>query len=586
MLAINDGTFVPSEGTLPAATVLARHHDGPVPDPPLHPMPFHANFDSPLYEDVRRCTSGQFRARTAATFADRIRRLANDRLDALLPLGSFDLTQDYGGIVAASMVCELVGLPVELAPDVLATVNAGSLAEPGSGVEVANARPGYLEYLTPPIIERRRAGGRAAARDRGQLDRLPAAMGRGAHRYGGGGADARRVHRGHRDGAQDRRARSVGTAKHPGQLAAVRADLDANVPVAREEMIRYCAPAQWFARTLRKPFTLHGTTINPGQRIITLLGSAARDDREYVNPGDFHWDRRSARILSFGRGTHFCLGVHLARLEITILVTEWLKRVPEFSVREEAASRPPSSFQWGVEHRSRRRRRGGVMWGGYRLVAPYTFARIDLAEPAGLADGQVLLRFLAAGICGSDLRLPGGHRADCPATRAVVRRRWTAFRSTRSPARSWPARTRITRSGDRVVGWASGFDGLMAQVIADGDGLTCYAPSLTPQHAIGLQPLACVLYAVEQLGDLTGKRVAVIGQGSIGLLFSYVAKRSAPRTSRVWTPSTGRRWPGPSVSTPPCGPPVTVGCATSIPPPGPISSSKPWDTRWRRSATP
>ena len=42
------------------------------------------------------------------------------------------------------------------------------------------------------------------------------------------------------------------------------------------------------------------------------------------------------------------------------------------------------------------------MW-GYRLVAPYTFARIDLAEPAGLADGQVLIRFLAAGICGSDL---------------------------------------------------------------------------------------------------------------------------------------------------------------------------------------
>jgi cytochrome P450 len=39
--------------------------------------------------------------------------------------------------------------------------------------------------------------------------------------------------------------------------------------------------------------------------------------------------------------------VHLARLEIAIMVTEWLKRVPDFRIVSEAASRPPSSFQWG-----------------------------------------------------------------------------------------------------------------------------------------------------------------------------------------------------------------------------------------------
>ncbi len=159
VLEINDGTFVASEGTLPAATVLAQHNDGPVPDPPLHPMPFHANFDAPIYDSVRRCTSSQFRPRSVAKLADRIRTLANERLDELLPRGTFDLTQEYGGIVAASVVCELLGLPVDLAPEVLATVNAGSLAKPGSGVEVANARPGYLEYLVP-IVERRRASDR------------------------------------------------------------------------------------------------------------------------------------------------------------------------------------------------------------------------------------------------------------------------------------------------------------------------------------------------------------------------------------------------------------------------------------------
>lgn len=117
--------------------------------------------------------------------------------------------------------------------------------------------------------------------------------------------------------------------------------------LAREEMIRYCAPAQWFARTARKPFTVHDTTIAPGQRIITLLASASRDERQYPDPDEFRWDRPIKRSLAFGRGQHFCIGYHLARLEVTVLVQEWLRRVPEFRIVEDGATRLPSSFQWG-----------------------------------------------------------------------------------------------------------------------------------------------------------------------------------------------------------------------------------------------
>jgi cytochrome P450 len=347
VLEVNDGTFVASEGTLPAATVLAAHNDGAVPDPPLHPMPFHANFDAPIYDSVRRCTSSQFRPKSVSQLAERIRTLANERLDELLPRGTFDLTQEYGGIVAASVVCELVGLPADLAPDVLATVNAGSLAEPGSGVEVANARPGYLEYLTP-IVERRRT----ADADGG----LPIADNLIAYRLPDGSAftdmEAAVQMLGVFIGGTETVPKIVAhglweLGRRPDQMVAVRADLDANVPVAREEMIRYCAPAQWFARTVRTPFTIHDTTIKPGQRIITLLASANRDEREYTDPDEFSWNRPIERLLAFGRGQHFCLGVHLARLEIAVMVTEWLKRVPDWRVVSDAASRPPSSFQWG-----------------------------------------------------------------------------------------------------------------------------------------------------------------------------------------------------------------------------------------------
>ena len=347
VLEINDGTFVASEGTLPAAAVLARRNDGPVADPPLHPLPFHANFDAPLYDDVRRCTADQFRPRSASLFEGRIRELANQRLDALLPLGRFDLTQDYGGIVAASIVCELVGLPADLAADVLSTVNAGSLAQPGSGVEVANARPGYLEYLTP-VVQRVRAGAHDGP--------LPIVENLLAYRLPDGSAltdtEVATQMLGVFIGGTETVPKIVAhglweLSRHPDQLAAVRADPAANVPVAREEIIRYCAPAQWFARTLRRPFTIHGTTMAPGQRIISLLASANRDEREYPDPEAFSWDRPIPRSLAFGRGQHFCLGYHLARLEIAVLISEWLRRVPDYRIDEASAQRPPSSFQWG-----------------------------------------------------------------------------------------------------------------------------------------------------------------------------------------------------------------------------------------------
>jgi cytochrome P450 len=347
VLGITDGTFVASEGTLPAATVLADHNDGPVPDPPLHPMPFHANFDSPIYETVRRCTSAQFRPRSAAKLADRIRILANERLDELLPRGTFDLTQDYAGIVAAAMVCEFVGLPADLAPDVLATVNAGSLAQPGEGVEIGNARPGYLSYLTPIVARRRAAGadGTVVIADSLIDFRLP---------DGSAFTDTEAAVQmlGVFIGGTETVPKITATGlwqlhRHPDQLAAVRCDLAGNVPIAREEIIRHSAPAQWFARTVRRPYTIHDTTITPGQRVITLLASAARDEREYDHPDDFVWNRPIERLLSFGRGQHFCLGVHVARLEITIMIEEWLKRVPDYHIVEQAASRPPSSFQWG-----------------------------------------------------------------------------------------------------------------------------------------------------------------------------------------------------------------------------------------------
>jgi threonine dehydrogenase-like Zn-dependent dehydrogenase len=78
--------------------------------------------------------------------------------------------------------------------------------------------------------------------------------------------------------------------------------------------------------------------------------------------------------------------------------------------------------------------------------------------------------------------------------------------------------------GQMVVGWATRFDGIAEYVSTEGKSLWPYDPALDPGHAVLIQPLACVLHAVDRLGDLEGTRCAVLGQGAIGMLFSSVLK--------------------------------------------------------------
>jgi len=167
----------------------------------------------------------------------------------------------------------------------------------------------------------------------------------------------------------------------------------------------------------------------------------------------------------------------------------------------------------------------------YRLVAPYTFERVDIPAKTAddLGDRQVLLRFLAAGVCGSDLPGFRGTKGRLPGDTGASAAEMDGFPIHEVVGEVTASRHRSHGIGDRVVGWASGFDGLMEHVVADGDGLATFDLALAPQHAVALQPLACVLYALEQLPDLKGSDVAVIGQGSIGLLFSYAAKALGAR---------------------------------------------------------
>jgi cytochrome P450 len=256
---------------------------------------------------------------------------------------------DYAGMTAASMICHLFGLPVEHAAEILRYVYQITRFDPRKGgVDLNTFFVKLKGYIVPPIIARRESGADGSNRlidglinyrskeegraldDNEIADQLVCVM------VGGLESTAKVTGQG-----------LLELWKRPDQLAAVRSNLASNVPIAVEEMIRYCAPAQYTFRTAHKEVTVAGQRIQPGQRVACLLHSASRDEREFEDPDAFIWNRQIRRVISFGLGQHHCIGKHLAKLEVTTLVLEFLARVDSFEFLMAEAQRNPSCFQRG-----------------------------------------------------------------------------------------------------------------------------------------------------------------------------------------------------------------------------------------------
>lgn len=98
---------------------------------------------------------------------------------------------------------------------------------------------------------------------------------------------------------------------------------------ATEEMLRWTSPIIAFRRTALENTQLSGQQIREGDKVVLYYASANRDAEVFDNPDEFDITRESNPHLSFGSGTHFCLGATLARMEIRILFEELLRRFPE-----------------------------------------------------------------------------------------------------------------------------------------------------------------------------------------------------------------------------------------------------------------
>lgn len=113
---------------------------------------------------------------------------------------------------------------------------------------------------------------------------------------------------------------------HPDQLARLKAD-PGLLPKAIEEILRYTSPAIHFVRTPDRDVEVGGKHIRSGEQMVMFYPSANRDAEAFDEPDRFDIGRSPNKHLAFGCGPHQCLGMHLAKMELTVMFEQFLSRV-------------------------------------------------------------------------------------------------------------------------------------------------------------------------------------------------------------------------------------------------------------------
>jgi cytochrome P450 len=113
---------------------------------------------------------------------------------------------------------------------------------------------------------------------------------------------------------------------HPAQFAKLQAN-PALIDLAVEEMLRWTSPGRHLVRTATADVAIGGQLIREGEAVALFFNSANRDEAVFDRPNEFHIDREPNPHLTFGLGPHFCLGVHLARIELRALFRSLLPRL-------------------------------------------------------------------------------------------------------------------------------------------------------------------------------------------------------------------------------------------------------------------
>jgi cytochrome P450 len=295
------------------------------------------DMDPPRHTRLRNIVNKGFTPRAVNAYEERIRGLFREILDAAFSRVEIDFVEDVAVELPMRILCELMGTPLEdrrylvdLGNRMLGNTDPDHAGEFTAG-EADLSRYAHLPFSSPAALEmfdyadRLAAARRRQPRDDIATDLIEAEV------------DGDRLSE-HEfrlfflllttaGNETTRHAMSNGLQallEHPEERDRLVAE-PSLIPTAVDEMLRWAPSLHHFRRTATRDVELHGETMRAGDKVVLWYVSGNRDDSQFPEPSRFEIGRSPNRHLAFGLGgPHFCLGAHLARLELRVWLEEML----------------------------------------------------------------------------------------------------------------------------------------------------------------------------------------------------------------------------------------------------------------------
>lgn len=293
------------------------------------------NMDAPDHTRFRAYVKAAFSARRVTTLAETVRLTVRAVLDDVCENGSCDFALDVADALPTAVTCDLLGVPAADRQSIASlSRSAVPLGDPqfGDRNDSFQAVADLMEYGRELRNERLRApsddlmavlatseidGQRLDEDDVGTFFELLITAGIETT----GAAIAHGL---------------IALSQAPGQTAAWRSNFAAGAPAAVEEILRWSTPVVHFRRTAVADTRIAGAEIAGGDKVVVFFNSANRDESVFDDPFRFDLRRTPNPHLTFGGGgPHFCLGAHLARLEIRIMFEELFQTLPDIRLSDE-----------------------------------------------------------------------------------------------------------------------------------------------------------------------------------------------------------------------------------------------------------
>jgi cytochrome P450 len=292
--------------------------------------------EPPDHTRIRSLIARAFTPGSVTSLRPFMEQQATDLLASVQPRQSFDLLADYAQPYSVAVICELLGVPLARAQDLLdwshAIVRMYELSTPEAEKHAANnAAIAFMEYIEDLLEEKRRHSDDRLVSRLVQVEEDGARLSKdeiictvivllnAGHEATvntlGNGVKALMEHREQWDRLRD------------GTVTAA---------VAVEELIRFDPPLQMFERwVLDDGVEIAGRCLNVGDKVAMLFGAANRDPRKFAEPDRFDVGRGGMTHVGFGGGIHFCVGAPLARLELEVSLAALVRQRPDLQLVDE-----------------------------------------------------------------------------------------------------------------------------------------------------------------------------------------------------------------------------------------------------------